>query len=252
VAPLLASAALVAFGAQTVFGVTMFVIFTAAVPLLFTPNIVVARKAPGAIRAASTGILLFMSDGWTCAGYYFAWQIALFISLDQNYLAYGGALAVAALAGAVGGMLLGRFIDAGHGMRAVWLTFSGFFFITALRAFATGHPALAVLANALGSLESCLYIPTIMTPIYNLAKKSPCPLRFHMVSEGGWDIGAGAGSLLVALLVWLGIPLSVGVLTAFAGGALAFAVLRRYYGENPNVSPELGAMDIALTQPPVV
>jgi hypothetical protein len=252
VAPIVASAALVAFGAQVVFGVTMFVIFTAAVPLLFTPNIPVARTAPGAIRSASTGILLFLSDGWTVAGYFFAWQISLFVSLNQNYLAYGGALAVAALAGAIGGMLLGRYIDAGHGMRAVWLTFSGFFFVTALRAIATGHPALAVIANAVGSLEGCLYIPTIMTPIYNIAKKSPCPLRFHMVSEGGWDIGAGTGCLFVALLLWLGVPLSVGVLTAVLGGALAFTVLRRYYNENPTVQPEVGAMDIALTQPPSV
>jgi hypothetical protein len=137
-------------------------------------------------------------------------------------------------------------------MRAVWLAFSGFFFITALRAFATGHPALAVVANALGSLEGCLYIPTIMTPIYTLAKKSPCPLRFHMVSEGGWDIGAGTGCLVVALLVWLGVSLSWGVLTAVLGGALAFTVLRKYYLENPNVTPEVGAMDIALTQPPSV
>ena len=35
-------------------------------------------------------------------------------------MAYGGALAVAALVGAVGGLLLGRLIDSGRGTRAVW------------------------------------------------------------------------------------------------------------------------------------
>jgi DHA1 family inner membrane transport protein len=252
VAPVAASAALVAFGAQVAFGATALVIFCAAVPLLFMPNVAVVAKAPGAIRAASTGVLLFLSDGWICAGYFFAFQIALFITLDQNFLAYGGALAVAAFAGAIGGMLLGRYIDAGHGMRAVWLAFGGLLLATLFRAAAAGHPALAVICNALGSLEACLYIPTIMTPIYNLAKKSPCPLRFHMVSEGGWDVGCAAGCLLVAFLSWLGVSLSISILTSLAGGTLAFTVLRRYYVANPSVAPTIDVLDIPAIQTPHV
>jgi hypothetical protein len=57
---------------------------------------------------------LFLADGWIGAGYHFVWQIALFLSLGESFVAYGGALALAALVGAVAGLVLGRHIDAGH------------------------------------------------------------------------------------------------------------------------------------------
>ena len=58
------------------------------------------------------------ADAWIAAGYVFVWQIALFLSLGESFSAFGGAMALAALVGAVGGMFLGRHIDAGHGTRA--------------------------------------------------------------------------------------------------------------------------------------
>jgi DHA1 family inner membrane transport protein len=101
--------------------------------------------------------------------------------------------------------------------------------ITALRAAATGNPAFAVLANALGALGACLYIPTLMTAVYTLAKRSPCPLRFHVATEGGWDIGGAAGLLVAALMTELGLPLRYSILLSLAGLAAAAVMLRRYY-----------------------
>jgi len=250
--PMVAGAALVAFGPRVAFGVTALILTTAAIPLFFTPNLKVARHVPGAYRAARPGGLMFASDGWTCAGFYFAWQIALFVSLGQSFLAYGGVLAIAAAAGAVGGLVLGRFIDAGHGTRAVWLAYGGFLIVTLLRAVAPGHPTLAITANALGSLDACIYIPTMMTAVYNLAKRSPCTLRFHVFSEGGWDIGGASGCLFIALLAWAGVPLSIGILTSLAGAAVGFTILRRYYFEHPTLDVPLHMPDIAVAQSPPV
>jgi hypothetical protein len=53
----------------------------------------------------------------------FVWWIALFLSLGENYAAFGGALALAGVVGAVSGLALGRHIDAGHGGRAVWVAY---------------------------------------------------------------------------------------------------------------------------------
>ena len=53
---------------------------------------------------------------------------------------------LAAFAGAVGGLLLGRHIDAGHGRRAVWLAIGSVAAVTILRAFSTDVPAMAVIA----------------------------------------------------------------------------------------------------------
>jgi len=66
----------------------------AALPLLWTPDVIVRRHVPGAYRAAIPGMKLFLADGWIGAGYHFVWQIALFLSLGESFVAYGGALAL--------------------------------------------------------------------------------------------------------------------------------------------------------------
>jgi hypothetical protein len=236
VSPVVTGFALIRFGAITAFTATAFVLLIAALPLFFTPEVRIARQEPGAIRAAWSGVKLFMSDGWTGAGAYFVWQMALFVSLGEGFLAFGGALAIAALSGAVAGLFLGRHIDAGHGRRAALLGVGGFAFVIVLRAASLGHPALAVTANALASVGSCLYIPTLMTAVYNQAKQSPCTLRFHVAAEGGWDVGGASGCLLAALLLWLGVKVSVVLLLPLVGLGAVFVQLRRYYARSSQVS----------------
>ena len=174
---------------------------SSALPLLFARNVPVIEAAPGAFRAALPGIAMFVADGMIASGILMVWPLALFISLGQNFTAFGGAMALAALAGAVAGMLLGRFIDAGHGVRAVWLAAASLTAIAVARANTYGDPALAVLANALGGLFPALYTPVLMTAVYNQAKDSPCALRFHLATEGGWDAGGAVGCLACAGLL---------------------------------------------------
>jgi hypothetical protein len=179
---------------------------------------------------------LFLADGWIAAGYYFLWQIVLFLSLGESFVAFGGALALAALVGAVAGLFLGRLIDAGHGERAVVYAIGTLVITTLLRALAPGHAFIAVIANALGALVVCLYIPTLMTAVYNQAKRSPCTLRFHVATEGAWDVGGAAGLLLSALLAATGAPLTVALLLPLIGAALLFVELRRYYARHPRIT----------------
>jgi MFS transporter, DHA1 family, inner membrane transport protein len=229
VSPLVTGWALVAFGPRVAFGATAAILLFGALPLFWTPDVVVVRRAPGAYRAAIPGMKLFLADGWIAAGYFFVWQIALFLSLGESYVAFGGALALAALVGAVAGLFLGRLIDAGHGQRAVSFAIGALVITTVLRAFAPGHALLAIVANALGALVVCLYIPTLMTAVYNQAKRSPCTLRFHVATEGSWDVGGAAGCLLAALLAAAGVPLSAAILLPLVGAAALFVLLRRYY-----------------------
>lgn len=229
-APLLTGWALVTLGPQFAFGATCVVLMLSALPLFWTTNVEIADQAPGAIRAAWTGVLLFAADGWTAMGYAFVWQIALFISLKQDFAAFGGAMALAATAGAIAGLFLGKFIDAGHGRRAVWIS-CGVMALTILaRTLAYQHPATAILAHAAGAIVVALYTPTMMTAVYNLSKGSPCVLRFHIVAEGGWDAGGATGCLVAAGLIWAGAPLSIAIAAALIGTAAAFALLRKVYG----------------------
>jgi DHA1 family inner membrane transport protein len=244
VGPLIGAWALNALGPRVAFGAAATIHVLAALPFAGTPEVKVARKMSGAFRAAIPGILLFAADGWIASGFVFVWQIALFLSLGESFSAFGGALALAGLVGAVGGLLLGRHIDAGHGGRAVWLTFAGVAAVTLLRAASTGSAAMAVAANALGTLVGCLYIPTLMTAVYNQAKSSPCALRFHVATEGGWDVGCAAGCLAAAGLTFAGVPLPAGILISLAGTVLSLVLLRRYYAA-------LGiAVDLTIVEPP--
>jgi len=230
VAPLATGWTLTTFGARAAFDATAVVLLLAALPLLGTPNVAVADEAPGVLRAAIPGILMFAADGWTAAGFYFVWQIALFLALGESYTAYGGAMALAALAGAVIGLALGRFIVAGHGGRAVWLAAGSLALVIVLRAASSADPVLAVIANAAGALVVALYVPTVMTAVYNQAKGSPCAMRFHIATEGGWDAGGAAGCIVVAALLWAGAPIWLGILLSLLGTAAIFVLLRRYYG----------------------
>jgi MFS transporter, DHA1 family, inner membrane transport protein len=227
--PLLTSWLLVTFGARAAFGATAIVVSIAALPLLWVPEVPVPPRVPGAFKAALPGTWLFVADGWTAAGYWLVWQIALFLTLGESFVAFGGAIAVAALVGAVGGLLLGRHIDAGHGRQAVWYALGLFALIIVLRAGAVNDPKLAVLANAFGALGACLYVPTLMTVVYTLAKQSPCTLRFHVATEGGWDLGGACGLGAAALLTELGMPLSASMLPALGGVAASAVMLRRLY-----------------------
>jgi MFS family permease len=228
-APLIAGWVLATLGPRVAFGATGAVLVIAALPLMLTPNVLIPQQASGSWRAARPAVLMMACDGWSAAGYIFVWQIALFGSLGESFTAFGGAMALAAVVGAISGLVLGRFIDAGHGQRAVWLAVGSAWVTVAVRALGYGDPALAVAANAAGVLVVAFYTPTMMTAVYNQAQKSPCVLRFHIAAEGGYDAGGAFGCLTVAGLLWAGVPMSVAILTSLLGTGCAFILLQRYY-----------------------
>jgi hypothetical protein len=229
VSPLLAGWLLVTYGPRAAFAVTAAIQALAAAPLFFTPEVRVARTAPGALAAALPGAVMFAGDGLVTAGYVTVWQFALFFALGRNPIAYGGALAVAALAGALGSLVLGRLIDAGKGVRAVTVSIAAMVAVILLRGLAGDHRVLAVAANVVGSLAACLYVPTLMTALYNQALRSPCVMRFHIAAEAGWDVGGMVGLAGAAGLVALGTSADRAVLVALIGIALGSVLLRRYY-----------------------
>jgi DHA1 family inner membrane transport protein len=229
VAPLIGGWALVAAGPGPTFAAAGVIYALAVLPLIGAPDVAVAAAAPGAFRAARLGSTLFLADGAFAAGYHYVWQIALFISLGESFAAYGGAMALAALVGAACGLVLGRHIDAGYGRRSVLVAYAVAVLVLLLRAASVGSPWLAVSANAAGAFSSALLIPALMTALYNLAKASPCPLRFHIVTEGAWDIGCGGTCLIAAGFAFAGLPLSAAILLAVPAAGAAAALLCRYY-----------------------
>ena len=69
----------------------------------------------------------------------------------------------------------------------------------------------------------------MMTRVYNLAKESPCPLRFHMATEAGWDLGATGGCLAAAALLWNGASFATPLLLAAPAAVVAAIMLASSY-----------------------
>ncbi|MEQ9690878.1 MAG: hypothetical protein RLO48_14195 [Bauldia litoralis] len=229
VAPLAGGWALVTVGPGWTFAAVGLVQAMAVLPLLGAPNAPVARESPGAFRAAWPAVILVTLDGWFDASFIFVWQIALFDSLAESIPAYGGAMALASLAGAIFGLLLGRHVDAGHGRRTVAIAYAFAAGVVLLRAVSLGSPWLAVIANALGALAMPLIVPPLGAALYNMAKASSCPLRFHLATEAGWDVGCFAGCVVAAALAVAGVSLSVAIVMALPAMAAVAVLLRRYY-----------------------
>jgi len=230
VAPIAAGWSLATAGPTWTFWAIAFIQAASVIPLIDAPNVAVAKEAPGVFRYARLGAALFLADGWLGAAFYFFWQVALFLAVGSSYRAYGGAMALAALLGGAASLLLGRHIDAGGGRRAVLIAYGLAVGLLVFRALSLGSPWLAVAANAPGALVAALYVPAVMAAVYNAAKASPCPFRFHMVSEGAWDIGGGAGCLAGAAVAASGHSLAWAILLGAPSAIVTVVLLTRHYG----------------------
>jgi hypothetical protein len=232
VGPAMGGVMLTVAGPWAAFGVAGVIEFAAIVPLLDVTETPIARTAPSAAFAFyKRGVLLLGSDGWIYNSSAFAWSLLMFKGLDARYDAFGGTLAAAALAGALGGLALGHFIDRGHARRAAWVnaaTLGGTLIAKAI----CGTDPVAIVAVAVGTTALAgLYVPSLMTAIYNEAKASPCPLRFHFAAEIGWDVGGSLACLAAAALCAYGFSLQAVIVLALPMVAVQAFLLDTSYAE---------------------
>jgi hypothetical protein len=155
----------------------------------------------------------------------------LFVLLGNSYGAYGGAMALAALAGAVFGLLIGKYVDSGEGRRSATIAYGTAGVLVLLRAVSGAAPAAAVATTTVGALGPPLMAAASGPASYNLAQASACPMRFHLVTEAAWDVGCGGACVVAAGLVTLGIPTAPTIVLALPALPAGVWLLRRYYGE---------------------
>jgi hypothetical protein len=228
-APAIAGWALATSGPQATFDAVALVQLAAALPLVGARDVEIAHEVPGGFRAALEGAALMATDGWFASAFFYVWVIALFVALGEGYVNFGGAMALAGLAGAAGSLAIGRMIDLGRGRASVLVAYGCGAAVVALRALSIGHSALAVASGALGATAGALLIPTLMTRLYSLAMASPCPLRFNIATEAGWDVGCGLGCLSAAGLLALGAGWGPVLLLGLVGAFAAAGLLLRSY-----------------------
>jgi DHA1 family inner membrane transport protein len=231
IAPILGAWSLVNYGATWTFVAVGVLQASAALPLINAPNVLVAREAKLPPASVRLGAVLYVTHGWFDACSVFVWNLALFVSLGEDYAAYGGALALAGFGAVVGALLLGRQVDKGGGARAASLAFGFAGAVTLFKAASLSSPWLAVAANVAGGVVMPLLMPPLAGAVYNLAKSSSCPLRFHVASEGAWDVGCAGGCLISAGLAAMGAPLGLAVLLGLPPLVIGAVALRGYFAQ---------------------
>ena len=227
--PILGAWTLIAAGPRWTFVLVGLVELAAVLPLIGLPNIPVPASAPGVLRLARPAAIYNALDGLMDASYVYLWQIALFVSLGESLAAYGGAMALAGLVGGGCALLLGRHIDLGFGRRAVWLVFGIGAASVLLRAASLDHVWLAVAASGLTAIFMPLLGPVIGASIYNMAKASPCTLRYHLATEAGWDVGGVIGCVVCAGIIQEGGSLRLAILFGLPAVLACGWWLRRLY-----------------------
>ncbi|MFL5252218.1 MAG: hypothetical protein ACJ8AI_04885 [Rhodopila sp.] len=180
------------------------------------------------------GWCAFAADGWMCAGTGIAWSLILFTSLGSSYGALAWASSAAALAGALAGLVCGIAIDHGHRRMMSHGVMAALLIGVALRVLSCRAPWLAFVANALGAAVGGLYVPVLMSVIYDRAKRSGSAYQFHLSAEAGWDAGTILGCLAAAAVAWSGVPVTLSVLPA----ALGVLVIQRCVGAECKVASQ--------------
>jgi MFS transporter, DHA1 family, inner membrane transport protein len=225
IAPVTTGLLLTWFAPIVAFSVVGLAMASSAIPLLFLPNLKIAPDAVMPRETRRVARLVMFTDGLRAGAFYFTWLIALFITLGSSFAAYGGALSLAGIAGAAAGLFVGRSIDLGKGRRAAQI---GFVLVAAAilaRAFGYPYPWSAVLANAMAAVAMPVYGTAFGARVYALAQHSPCPLRFHIIAEGGWDLGTAMACFTSAGLIYLGFSFFWPLMLALGACALGYWVV---------------------------
>jgi MFS family permease len=220
VGPLLGGVLLDRFGAVVDFSLAAVLSLLSVLPLLGLRNIPagpVPTMRDSMQGIDRSGIAAFAADGWMASGLALAWPMVLFTSLGSQFEAFGLANAAAGLVGVVTGLTCGRAIDRGQRDRYLTLVCSALVLGFALRACASWSPVAATIANASGAAVAGLYVPILMSVIYDRAKQSGAAYRFHFAAEAGWDAGAATGCVAGAIVAWMTMVPSLALLPASLG-----------------------------------
>lgn len=237
VAPVVTGLLLTVFSPLVAFGTVGLAMALSAVPVLLGPSPEVAHAAAVPVATRRQAWMILFTDGLRAGAFHFTWLIALFLTLGSSFVAFGGAMALSGIVGAVSALFLGRFIDLGRGLAAVRIGFAALTLAALARVFGYPLPATALAANAFVALAFPLYNTAFAARVYTLARQSTCSLRFHVVAEGGWDLGTLVSCLAAAALLQAGfgfhLPLAIGVL----GSALGYLVVAGTFAPGPAAPP---------------
>jgi hypothetical protein len=243
VGPLAGGIILDRFGPVVDFSIASALLIISSLPICFMRAIPAGpvptfRTSFQGVNAA--GVATFAADGWLSSGLSLAWPMILFVSLGSEFQAFGIANAGAGLVGAATGVLCGRAIDKGGRERFLVLVCWAMLLGLVLRAGTSWSPMAGTIANASGAAVMGLYVPVLMSVIYDRAKLSGTAYRFHFAAEAGWDVGACLGCLAAAAVAWAtGVPSLAMVPAGLGVGAIYLCVRGQTLARATPMQPEV-------------
>ena len=229
VAPVLGGLIHDRMGAVAGFALIAGIQLAAAWPLLFAPDVRVAAQIKvdrAVIRFARP---LYCAEGLHSGAVNVVWNLALFVSLGERFGAFGGTMALSGACAAGASLLIGRRIDAGHGRAMVPLAYGCAALAVLVKVIAWRHPVAAIAATALGAVVTPITQVALLAPLYVMARRSACPLRFAMATEAGWDLGCALACMLAAAALALGASFAWPILSGLIGVAIVTMMLSRWY-----------------------
>lgn len=201
----------------------------AAWPLLFAPDVRVAAQTTVDRAVVRFARPLYCAEGLHSGTVNVVWNLALFVTLGERFGAFGGTMALSGACAAGASLLIGRRIDAGQGRAMVPLAYGCAGLAVLVKAIAWRHPVAAIAATALGALVTPVTQVALLAPLYVMARRSACPLRFAMATEAGWDLGCALACLLAAGALALGASYTWPILAGLMGVATVTLMLARWY-----------------------
>ncbi len=229
IAPLAMGLLLVWFSPLIAFGTVAIVMASAAIPILLAPALDISPDAIVPQQTARHAVILMFSDGIRSGSFHFTWLIALFITLGSNFVAFGGAIAFAGMVGAIAALFLGRSIDLGNGMSAAQIGFVALIIAVFAKSLGYQAPWSAIAASAVAAVATPLYETVFTARMYTLARQSPCPLRYHIIAEGGWDLGTAISCFAAASILALDFGYHLPLALALVGCAIGYSAIARTY-----------------------
>ena len=229
IAPITGGFLLSRAGPQVSFSIIAAIQMLGALPLIGAPNPSVEREATLDPALARFGRRLYFNEGFHAGCGVVIWNLALFASLGGHFDAFGAAIAFAGLAAAAGSMFIGRLIDSGRPQHSLVLAYGAAGLALAIKGAAFASPVLAVGATALGALVTPMAATTMLAPLYAMARRSACVLRFSMATEGGWDLGCSAACLVAAAVLATGASFRLPILLGLAAVLTMSLMLRGWY-----------------------
>ena len=224
------------------------------IPLLFLPNLRIEPVAAMPRKTRRLARLVMFGDGLRAGAFHFTWAIApvhhaglKLCRLWRRTLAGGNCWRCGR------GLFVGRSIDLGNGRRAAQIGFAVLALEAVLaRAFGYPYPWSAVVANAMAAVAMPIYSTAFDARVYTLAQQSPCPLRFHIVAEGGWDLGTATACFTSAGLIYLGFSFFWPLMLALVACGLGYFVLTRTFAVESGLASQCRmTLGMRIPNPPL-